>query len=302
MGWSRKKEEQTDIIMPETVEHLESEIRKLKAENEDKTDQIDAYKAENRELKLKDQEVQQKQKELLLLQEQLQKPETGQKEQKDKENLLAVEKDNIGDILNDLKSMIESIAKKLDNASDSLICDNRDLISITEKLENSLNDKQLKLENLVQSYQEDRAKKDRIKLINRCIYLSDLVRKTLYEFECKVSDKDLTDLEGFLKKQLEEVVTGIDEALKAEAIEVIRTGKQGGDFDVKMHNSIDIKQTDISDLDGKVYMSISPAYIWTLPYVTRAKSKEGEDILNYRFLLREEQVITYRYISDLKSK
>ena len=42
--------------------------------------------------------------------------------------------------------------------------------------------KQERLEKIIQTVQEDRFRKDKLKLINRCIFHADLIRKTIYEY------------------------------------------------------------------------------------------------------------------------
>lgn len=196
------------------------------------------------------------------------------------------------------KGLVSKVAEAhalLEAGSGKWADENRLLAEQAGRLEQLLDEKQQRLEEVLQAVQEDRARKDKIKLVNRCIRLSDLVRKTLDDFAEEHREAALSETEEFLQKQLQAVVTGLEEALKAEGIRVVQTGVDGGDFDAELHKSIDVQPTDKPEWNGKVCRSISPAFIWTLPYILRS-GKAGEDrVTSYRFLLREEQVVTYRY-------
>ncbi len=58
---------------------------------------------------------------------------------------------------------------------------------------------------------------------------------------------------------------------------------------------MDSVQTDDPQMAGKVAGSESPAYVWTLPYILKARvDGDGNEINSYRFLLEREKVIIYK--------
>ena len=195
----------------------------------------------------------------------------------------------------DLASKVAEMHGLLESGCGKWADENRLLAGQADRLEQLLEEKQQRLEEVLQAVQEDRSRKDKIKLVNRCIRLSDLVRKTLDDFAEEHREESLSEKEEFLQKQLQAVVTGLEEALKAEGIQVVQTGVDGGDFDAELHKSVDVQATDKPEWNGKVCRSISPAFIWTLPYILRARKADEDRVVSYRFLLREEQVVTYRY-------
>ena len=81
----------------------------------------------------------------------------------------------------------------------------------------------------------------------------------------------------------------------SRSVEKVQTGKNGGTVDPEMQETVETVPTNDPGMDGKIFRSLSPAYVWTLPYILRPRlSETGEEIKSYRFLIRPEQIITYK--------
>ncbi len=155
--------------------------------------------------------------------------------------------------------------------------------------------KQSRIEEIVQNSQEDRYRKDKAKLIKRSIFQMALIRKTLYEFETQ--DHHETDEERieFLLEQLNSLLTFSETTLEQEMIERLEPTQDGADVNLEQHEIIGYYETENTELDGKVYRSVNPAYVWRLPYILKAKVSEAGDVIkSYRFMLESEQVIIYK--------
>ncbi len=192
----------------------------------------------------------------------------------------------------DIKSSLKTILSLVSQENSRLIKENTDL-------ENRLDEKQMRLEQIVQVCQEDRYRKDKVKLINKYVYHIDLIRKTLFEFAADRKKMQGAKAVDFLVHQLEELVTGMDATLQQEMVEIRRFGKEGDSVNLDMQEVIGSVPTDDFSLDGKIHSSVSPAYIWTLPYILKAKvTDSGDEIKSYNFLLRAEQIIVYKFNKD----
>ena len=192
----------------------------------------------------------------------------------------------------DIQSNLKTILSLVSQENSRLVKENSDL-------ENRLDEKQMRLEQIVQVCQEDRYRKDKVKLINKYVYHIDLIRKTLFEFAADRKKMQGAKAVDFLVHQLEELVVGMDATLQQEMVEIRRFGKPGDAVNLDMQEVIGSVPTDDSSLDGKIHSSVSPAYIWTLPYILKAKvTDNGDEIKSYNFLLRAEQVIVYKFNKD----
>lgn len=100
---------------------------------------------------------------------------------------------------------------------------------------------------------------------------------------------------AYLENQLSEVANGLDATLLQEMVERKSFGGNGDPVNLEMQEVVGTFSTEDASLDGKIYKSINPGYVWTLPYILKAKINEnGDEIKNYKFLLRSEQIIVYK--------
>lgn len=195
-----------------------------------------------------------------------------------------------------LEQTLALISGEIKNLSTSVSIENQRLLQENAKMSECLEDKQLRLEQIVQTCQEDRYRKDKVKLINKYIYQIDLIRKTQYDFSIYRNQQSEKEAIAFLESQLTEIIKGMEATLLQEMVENIQTGEEGASVNPDMQETIDTVSTDNPELDGKIYCSISPAYVWTLPYILKAKiTDKGDEIKSYRFLIRPEQIITYKF-------
>lgn len=266
----------------------EAELEELKKNCEEEQKKVDAINPEEftrlqEELKQKELELTSSQTEIAHLKKNIEELQNAE--------LLVCLQNNISKLLEHLLALEDRVG----NIDDRITEENQHLAQENNALQVKLDDKQDRLESIVQTIQEDRYRKDKIKLINRYIYQMDLIRKMLYDFESDRTTMSEKEAISFLQDQLEEVVKGMEATLTQEMVERIQCGEIGSDINLELQESIDTISTDDPLLDGKVYRSINPGYIWTLPYILKAKlTDDGTEIKNYRFLIRAEQVITYK--------
>lgn len=194
------------------------------------------------------------------------------------------------------KTTVMSIHDNIIKQNSFISVENKRLTKVNIDMQERLDNKQERLEQIIQTCQEDRYRKDKIKLINKYIYQIDLIRKTLYDFNINRNCESNNEAVVFLESQLKEVIKGMEATLFQEMVEKIQLGEKGAIVNPDIQETIDTVATDNPELDGKIYCSISPGYIWTLPYILKAKMTDtGNEIKTYRFLIRPEQIITYKF-------
>lgn len=193
--------------------------------------------------------------------------------------------------VNRLSQIIKTIYETLEIRVKELIDDRKEL---STKLEQRIN----RYEELVSNIQEDRYRKDKVKILRRNINMRNLVSSVLddYRQETPRTEGYNSPAAIFLEQQLEKIIEKLDADLRQEMLIPLVKGVEGSDFDAEHQEIVERQTTDQPALDGKVYRSVAPGYIWTLPYIFRPRVNEtGEEIHTYRFLLRSEDVITYKY-------
>ncbi|MBR4155817.1 MAG: hypothetical protein IKU01_03815 [Bacteroidales bacterium] len=193
-----------------------------------------------------------------------------------------------------LTEELSKLQKSIKSINNSIIEENARLSKDNENLQSKLDSKQERLEEIMSKCQEDRYRKDKSKLINRIIYQSDLLRHIIYETETQ-KEKDLQKLADFLLQQLVEINKYMETTLIEEGLECIQEGKDGATLNLDYQEVIRTVPTDNPELAGKIHRSINPGYVWKLPYILKAKiNDDGSIVSNYRYLIRPEQVITYK--------
>lgn len=176
----------------------------------------------------------------------------------------------------------------------SMLSERNEILQENDYLRKKLDEKQDRLEYITHNCQEDRYRKDKGRLINRTIYQMDLIRDVIYDFD-KEHNEDMSDSVTFLRQQFLEIITYMEATLRAEYVECIRSGEDGSTLNLELQEVIDVVLTDTPELDGKVHRSVHPGYSWKLPYILKAKVKDdGSIVKDYDFLIRPEQVITYK--------
>lgn len=202
---------------------------------------------------------------------------------------------NQGDKIAQIEKMVVQLKDSISGEHMQLLDRMHDYQMQLDIMQNELDDKQEKLQTITQNVQEDRYRKDKIKLINRCIMQLDIIRKTLYDYDH--GRESIENKEEFLYRQLQEIVTGMEATLSYEGVETKTFAAAGEKVDTQNQEVVEAVATDDVEKDGAVAVSINPGYVWTLPYIIKCrKTDNNEEILNYRFLLQSEQVAAYRYV------
>lgn len=193
----------------------------------------------------------------------------------------------------------DAVKEQLKALSELVDARMKELIADRTELSTKLDAKTTQYEELIARVQEDRYRKDKVKILRRNINLRNLVSSVLddYQHETpKMAGHD-TAAATFLETQLEKIVEKIDADLRQEMLVPLVKGVEGSDFDAEHQEIVERQETDNPELDGKVFRSVAPGYVWTLPYIFKPRVNEnGEEVYTYNFLLRSEDVITYKYI------
>lgn len=193
----------------------------------------------------------------------------------------------------------DAIMQQLKNVTELLETRIKELVNDRVDLSNKLEEKNARYQELTDKIQEDRYRKDKVKILRRNINMRNLVSSVLDEYRNE-SPRTVgfdTPAAIFLEQQLEKIIEKLDADLRQEMLVPLVNGLEGSDFDAEHQEIVERQPTDRPELDGKVYRSVAPGYVWTLPYIFKPRVNEnGEEIHTYRFLLRSEDVITYKYV------
>ena len=156
--------------------------------------------------------------------------------------------------------------------------------------------KEERYEQLVSRVQEDRYRKDKVKILSRMIRMRSNITDMLGFYESEAMEGKDSDAATYLQKQIKAFIDGLDADLRQEMVIKMENGKPGSDLDEEHQEAVGTEPTDQPELAGKVCRSVSPGFYWTLPYIFKPRVNEtGEEIMSYKFVINYEQVITYQY-------
>lgn len=156
--------------------------------------------------------------------------------------------------------------------------------------------KEERYEQLVSRVQEDRYRKDKVKILSRMIRMRSNITDMLGFYESEAMEGKDSDAAAYLLKQIKALIDGLDADLRQEMVIKMENGKPGSDLDEEHQEAVGTEPTDQPELAGKVCRSVSPGFYWTLPYIFKPRVNEtGEEVMSYKFVINYEQVITYQY-------
>lgn len=189
--------------------------------------------------------------------------------------------------LNELKADLQDHIKQImETLSDKIENENHELTRILDKVE----DKLMRKEADLQGFQEDSHLKATAPFLKQFIHLGDMMRK--------VVEENPTDTEAsatYLLKQFKQLINSIDFILRDFSVEVFQHDEEDTRFDPHTQQAFDYLTNDIT-LDKKIRRTINPGYVWTLPYILRAKANgEAHPLKEYRMIFRREQVECFKY-------
>ena len=274
MEWDffkKKKEAQTEVVEQKDEKVLQEaedcEVADVEEVMEhDKVDE--ALKKENEELK---KNIQLKDKELDELKKLLKKNETENKESQN-------------DSLSFFKSAFDEMQHILLDVKNALSVENAELVSLLNKTEDRL----LRRDAEVQSFQEDYYRKTITPCIRQFIALGDMMRKVIDETP---EDAGVQ----YFKVQFGKIIESIDYILRDFSFVTYQEGSYGMAYNPQKQDVVAYKETEDPELDKKVSRSLNPGYIWTLPYIIKAKANgEPLPLKSYELIFRKEQVETFK--------
>lgn len=185
------------------------------------------------------------------------------------------------------KELRESVRQVLENLSAKIDGENRDLLRTLDKVE----DKLMRRESELQNFQEDSRLKATAPFLKQFIHLGDMMRKVVDENPSEAGASS-----AYLLEQFRQLIDSIDFILRDFSVDVFRHDEEDTRFDPHTQQAFDYP-TDDPALDKKVRRTVNPGYVWTLPYVLKAKaSGEEHPLKEYRMIFRREQVECFKYI------
>lgn len=210
--------------------------------------------------------------------------ELNQKEEelKEKEKLLESREKEI-QAREQQKTDIDVTDKLLQELKESFLQERIELTALLNKLEDKLSRRETDL----QQYQEDIYRKMATPYIRQFITLGDMIQKVLFDSADNTSA-------FFWQEQLSKIRESINYILKDFSVKTY-TSVNNNNFDPEKQEVASYWETTDILLDKKVRRSLAPGYIWTLPYIVKAKANgEPHPLKAYEFILRKEQVETYK--------
>ncbi|MCD8136235.1 MAG: hypothetical protein LUH01_09920, partial [Parabacteroides gordonii] len=161
-----------------------------------------------------------------------------------------------------------------------------DKITKNEKLEDML----IERNSQIQRYQEDTYRKVTAPFIRQFISLADMMSTVMYEDEQEPKN------ETYWKGQFVEIIKSIRFILNDFSVANYTEGHDRSEFNPNRQEVISTIETDDETLDKKICRSLTPGYVWELPYIIRPKANgEKHPLKAYEFILRKERVETYKY-------
>ncbi len=302
--WTAVYFEKNGIPSVEVTQVLQEQIANLKKELEEVGKQVEVRKAELGKVNEETEEAKRAQRTMVqLLAEEEQKlkevkeAQTSSATRVDLEPVKQAIKDEVrlaietitskGDlepvkqtIKEEVKLALETLVGKIDN-------ENRDLVNVLDKVEDKLSRKEAD----VQRFQEDSLLKLTSPYLRQFISLGDMMRSLMNDVP-EAPEEALP----FLKENMDKLLETIDFILRDFSVEVYRHNPEDKQFDVQRQQQVADCPTDDPALDKMVSRTVNPGYIWTLPYILRAKVN-GEElpVKKYQFVFRAEQVECYKY-------
>lgn len=174
----------------------------------------------------------------------------------------------------------------LSTLTDKIDTENRELVRVLEKTE----DKLMLREADVQSFQEDLFRKSTTPYLKQFIALGDMMRKLVAE-----TTENEKPSNTYLHEQIQKLIESIDYILRDFSVEVYKHIPEEVQFNPQNQEVVAYCPTDNSELDRKVRRTINPGYIWTLPYILKAKANgEQLPLKEYSAIFRREQVECYK--------
>lgn len=209
---------------------------------------------------------------------------------KEEEHVKEQENDNY--ILDKLRlELRDAIGQMSLTLSEKIDSENLELVRILDKVEDKLRRKESEL----QGFQEDFRLKATAPFLRQFINLGDMMRRVIDDNPLNVDESA-----PYLLKQMQRLIESIDCILRDFSIEPFLHNEEDVIFDPYTQQSFEYP-TDNPDIDKKIRRTLNPGYVWTLPYIIRAKANgEEHPLKEYRMIFRREQVECFKYIKNDK--
>lgn len=282
--WTAEWLSEQNITLPKCGEEEEEEERQLAETHKKLTDTIAELEKQEKEKEALDREYQELSAKLKEIRQNIAEGEKELQEEKKTVTPSTTTPLDLNELKNELQSNLTQI---LETLSGKIEHENHELTRILDKVE----DKLMRKEADLQGFQEDSYLKATAPFLKQFIHLGDMMRKVVEE-----NPTDTETSAPYLLKQFEQLIDSIDFILRDFSVEVFRHDEEDTRFDPHTQQSFDYLTDDIT-LDKKIRRTINPGYIWTLPYILRAKANgEAHPLKEYRMIFRCEQVECYKYM------
>ena len=209
---------------------------------------------------------------------------------KEKEQVTEQKNDNYAfeKLRRELRDTMEQMSLTL---SEKISNENLELVHILDKMEDKLRRKESEL----QGFQEDFRLKSSAPFLKQFINLGDMMRRVIDDNPLNADESA-----SYLLKQMQRLIESIDCILRDFSIEPFLHNEEDINFDPYTQQSFEYP-TNNPDIDKKIRRTLNPGYVWTLPYIIRAKANgEEHPLKEYRMIFRREQVECFKYIKNDK--
>lgn len=188
---------------------------------------------------------------------------------------------------------VDAIISKV---SDLIKNENGKLIELCNEAQKAREKAEDKYSTLFSQVQEDRYRKDKVKILSRSIHMREMIMDLLFDYQADKMEGCEMPAAQFLQTQLKNLIVCLEADLKQEKVFKMENGKDGADFDEEHMEACGVEPTDNPELSGKVCRSVAPGYYWTLPYILKPRITDtGDEVYSYKFIISYERVITYKY-------
>lgn len=286
-SWTKEWFEQNGLAIPELPEEANTHLADLQKEQADLSCSIEHKKQELEALTKQCEEASAKQQEIERLI--AEKEKELQEKDHSAETNQPTTRIPIDKIVEELKAAFDDKAKLiLETLSGKIDLENRELVRTLDKVE----DKLMRKEADLQGFQEDSHLKATAPYLRQFIHLGDMIRKVIED-----NPDNAERSAPYLLEQFKRLADSIDFILKDFSMEVFRHEEGNTTFDPHTQQAFEYP-TDDATLDKKVRRTLNPGYVWTLPYILKAKANgEEHPLKEYRMIFRREQVECFKYIA-----
>lgn len=148
---------------------------------------------------------------------------------------------------------VDAIISKV---SDLIKNENGKLIELYNEAQKAREKAEDKYSTLFSQVQEDRYRKDKVKILSRSIHMREMIMDLLFDYQADKMEGCETPAAQFLQTQLKNLIVCLEADLKHEKVCKLENGIDGADFDEEHMETCGVEPTNNPELSGKVCRSV----------------------------------------------